>query len=67
MVRKVSNCAKAYLSAVGGKENVFVDKETINCLFNILLEVDELLRNLDKTLHHMLAVPPHSVPLHFET
>jgi hypothetical protein len=37
----VSNGGKAYLSAVGGEENVFFDQETINCQFNILLKLDE--------------------------
>jgi hypothetical protein len=51
---------------LGCEEDVFVDKKTINCQFNILLELDELSRNIDNTLRHKLAVPPHSVPFHLE-
>ena len=43
--------------AHGGEEDVLIDKETINCQFNILLELDELLGNLDNTLRHVLAIP----------
>ncbi len=62
----MSDRGEAYLSAIGGEEDVFDDKETNNCQFNILLELDELLGNLDNTLCHALAVPPHSVPFHLE-
>ncbi len=51
----MSDRGEAYLSANGGEEYVFIDKETINCQFNILLELDELLGNLDNTLRHTLA------------
>jgi len=49
-----------------GEEDVIIDKETINCQFNILLELDELLGNLDNTLCHALAIPSHSAPFHLE-
>ncbi len=65
-VCKMSDHGEAYLGAVGCEEDVFVDKEAINCQFNILLELDELSRGLDNTLTHTLAVPPHSVPFHPE-
>ena len=51
----MSDRGEAYLSANGGEEDVFIDKETINCQFNILLELDELLGNLDNTLRHALC------------
>ena len=62
----MSDRGEAYLSANGSEEDVFINKETINCQFNILLELDELLGNLDNTLRHALAVPSHSVPFHLE-
>jgi hypothetical protein len=62
----MSNHGKAYLSATCGEENVFVDKETINHQFNILMELDKLLGSFANTLSNKLAVPPHSVPLHSE-
>ncbi len=65
-VCEMSDRSEAYLCAHGGEEDVFVDKETINRQFNILLELDELLGNLDNTLHHVLAVPSHRVPFHLE-
>ncbi len=58
--------SEAHLHAHGGEEEVVVDKETINCQFNILLEFDELLGNLDNTLRHALTVPSHRVPFHIE-
>jgi len=60
----MSDRGEAYLSANGGEEDVFIDKETINCQFNILLGLDELLGNLDNTLRHALAIPFHIVPFH---
>ena len=60
----MSDCGEAYLSANGGDEDVFIDKETINCQLYILLELDELLGNLDNTLRHALAIPSHHVPFH---
>ncbi len=62
----MSDLGEAYLSAMGGEEDVFIDKETINGQFNIMLELDELLGNLDNTLCYQVAVPPHSVPFHLE-
>ncbi len=62
----MSDPSEAYLCAHGGEEDVFVDKEAINCQFNILLELDELLGNLDNTLRHVLAIPSHRVPFHLE-
>ncbi len=62
----MSDPGEAYLRAHGGKEDVFVEKETINRQFNILLELDELLRKLDNTLRHALAVCSHHVLFHFE-
>ncbi len=58
-VCEMSDRGEAYLRAHGGEEDVFVDKETINRQFNILLELDELLGNLDNTLRHALAIPSH--------
>ena len=49
-VCEMSDRSEAYICAHGGEEDVFFDKETINCQFNILLEFDELLGNLDNTL-----------------
>ena len=63
----MSDRGEAYLSANGSEEDVFIDKETINCQFNILLELDELLGNLDNTLRHALAVPSHSVLLEIQS
>jgi len=60
----MSDRGEAYLRAHGGEKDVFVDKETINQQFNILLELDELLGNLDNTLRHALAIPSHHVPFH---
>ncbi len=62
----MSDRGEAYLSAHSGEEDVFIDKETINCQFNILLELDELLGNLDNTLQHALVVPSQHVPFHLE-
>ncbi len=62
----MSDRGEAYLSANGGEENVFIDKETINCQFNILLELDKLFGNLDNTLRRALAIPSHCVPFHLE-
>jgi hypothetical protein len=46
----MSDRGEAHLSAHSGEEDVFIDKETINHQFDILLELDELLGNLDNTL-----------------
>ena len=62
----MSDRGEAYLCAHGSEEDVFISKETINCQFNILLLLDELLGNHDNTLRHALAVPSHSVPFHLE-
>jgi len=62
----MSDHGEAYLSSNGAEEDVFINKETINCQFNILLELDELLGNLDNTLRHALAIPSHSVPFHLK-
>jgi hypothetical protein len=65
-VCKMSDRGEAYLCALGCEEDVFVDKETINSQFSIMLELDELSSNLDSTLCHALAILPHSVPFHLE-
>ncbi len=57
---------KHILVLTSGEEDVFIDKETINCQFNILLVLDELLGNLDNTLSRALAVPSHRVPFYLE-
>ncbi len=62
----MSDHGEAYLGAHSDEEDVFIDKETINCQFNILLELDELLGNLDNTLRNALAAPSHPVPFHLE-
>jgi hypothetical protein len=62
----MSDRGEAYLGVHSGVEDVFIDKDTINCQFNILLELDELLGNLDNTLCPALAVPSHRVPFHLE-
>jgi hypothetical protein len=41
-VCKMSIRGEVYLGAVGCEEDVFIDKEAINCQSNILLELDEL-------------------------
>jgi hypothetical protein len=53
----MSDRGEAYLSAIDGEEDEFIDKETINHQFKIMLELDELLGNLDNTLRHALAFP----------
>jgi hypothetical protein len=65
-VRQCLHCLEAYFSAVGGKEDMFVDKKTINCQLNILLELDKLLRDLDHTLDMALHVSSCGVPFHLE-
>jgi hypothetical protein len=62
----MSDCGEACVGAHSGEEDVFIDEETINHQFNILLELDELLGNLDNTLRQVLAVPSHRVPFHLE-
>ncbi len=59
------NRGEAYLCVVGGEKYVLVDKEAIDCQLNILLELDELLRNLDDALRHALAISSHRVLFHF--
>ncbi len=58
---KVCHRGEAYLCAVGGEIYVLVDKEVIDCQLNILLELDELLRNLDDALRHVLVISSHRV------
>ena len=67
LVCEMSDRNEAYPSAIGGEEDVFIDKETINCQLNILLELDELFGNLDNTLRHAIAIPPCSVPFHLKS
>ncbi len=62
----MSDRGEAYLSAHSGEEDVFIDKETVNCQFDILLELDELLGNLDNTMRHTIVILSHSVPFHLE-
>ena len=62
----MGDCSESYLGAQSGEEYMLVDKEAIYCQFDILLELDKLLGNLDNTLHHMLAVPLDSIPFHLE-
>jgi hypothetical protein len=42
------------------------DKKTIDFQLNILLELEELLRDLDHTLNKALCVSSYGVPVHFE-
>jgi hypothetical protein len=44
---------------------MFVDKKKIDCQLNILLELDELLRDLEHTLNKALFVSSYGVPFHF--
>jgi hypothetical protein len=60
----MGDCCEAYLGAQSGEEYMLVDKEAFFCQFNILLELDELLGNLDNTLRHMLAILSHCIPFH---
>jgi hypothetical protein len=53
----MGNRGEAYFGAESGEEYMFVKKEAINCQFNVLLELDELLRDFDNTLHQALAIP----------
>ncbi len=47
---------EAYLSAAGGKKDVFLVKKAIRCQLNILQKLDELLGDLDHTLNKALFV-----------
>ncbi len=58
----VCHRCEAYFSAVGGKEDMFVDKKTIDCQLKISLELDELLRDLDHTLDKALCISSYGVP-----
>jgi hypothetical protein len=62
----MSDRGGADLCAISHEEDVYVDKENVNCQFDILMELDELCGNLDNALHYLLAVPPHRVTLHLE-
>jgi hypothetical protein len=55
----MSDRGKAYLSALGHEEVVFVDTKNTDCQIHILMELDELCENLDNALHYLLAIPPH--------
>ncbi len=45
---------------------MFVDKETINCQLNILLELDKLLSDFDDTLIKAILILSYSVPFYLE-
>ena len=62
----VGDRGKAYFGAECGEENVLVDKEAINCQFNILMKLDKLHGNLDNTLRHTLAILPSHISFHLE-
>ncbi len=63
---KVGDCGEVYFGAESGEEYMLVDKKVIYCQFDILLELDELLGNLDNTLCHMLAIPLDCILFHLE-
>ncbi len=63
---KVGDYGEDYFGADSGEEYMLVDKEAIYCQFNVLLELDELLGNLDNTLCHTLAIPLDCIPFHLE-
>jgi hypothetical protein len=63
---KVGDCGVEYLGAESCEEYMLVDKEAIYCQFDILLELDELLGNLDNTPCHTLAVLWDCIPFHLE-
>jgi hypothetical protein len=63
----MGNCGEAYFGAESGEEDMFVDKEAINCQFNALLELDELLRDFDNTLHQVLAIASNLFPFILRT
>jgi hypothetical protein len=46
---------------------MFVDKKTINCQLNIVLELDRLLRDLAHTLNKALHISSFGVPFHLES
>ena len=62
----MGDCGEANLGAEGGEEYMLVDKEAINCQFNVFVELDELPGNLDNTLCHVLAVPTNCIPFQLE-
>ena len=45
---------------------MFVDKKKIDCQLNIMLELDELLRDLDHTFNKALHISSYGVPFHLE-
>jgi hypothetical protein len=47
-------------------KKMFVDKETINCQLNILLELDKLLSDFDDTLIKAILILSYSVPFYLE-
>ncbi len=63
---KVGDCDEDYFGAESAEEYMFVDKEAIYCQFDMLLELDELLGNLDNTLCHTLAILLDCIPFHLE-
>jgi hypothetical protein len=62
----MGNCGEAYFGAESGEEYMFVNKESINCQFNVLLEFDELLTDFDNTLRQALAIPLNSILFHLK-
>ncbi len=62
----MGNCGEVYFGAESGEEYVFVNREAINCQFNVLLELDQLLRVFDNTLRQALAVPSNCIPFHLK-
>ncbi len=65
-VSKMINPGEAYFGAESGEESMFVDKDSINHQFNILLEFDQLLRDFYNTLCQALAILMNCIPFHLE-
>jgi hypothetical protein len=64
--QNMSDRREANFCALGGEECVLVDKEYIFGKLHILLELNQLARDLDHTLNKSLCIPPYSVPFHLE-
>ena len=62
----MSDRREANFCAVSGEECVLVDEEYIYGERHILLELNQLARDLHHTLNKSLCVPSYSVPFHLE-
>ena len=62
----MGDCSEAYFGAKGGEEYMLVDKEAINCQFNVFVELDEIPGNFDNTLRRVLAIPMNCIPFQLE-